>query len=429
MVKSRRRASSSGVPKTLSRRMSRSPLSASEPFSVLFLHLARVRAKGRGLDDLRSEEHVSEAKTAPDDAAVSKEPLDLLRRGAGDDVEVLGLPPQEQVTYAPSNQVGGVIVTPQPLNDLRGVGIDLIRRNLHFAARPITPAQTSKDPQQGSHVEGQRQCPVGIVLLLGRARAAWKRERGSTLPPGAMAGAAPWPPSGRARRGGGGGGGVAARGAGVAAGCGAAVATAAGFFGGGGGGVRSSRTGAAAAATGAGLGAGAVGAAAGAGLGAGAAATGAGLGAGAAAATGAGLGAGAAMGAGLAAAAATGAGRGGAQARAARATASRRSLWPGGGGGGGVVTAMRSGTEDGIVLVGGTSAAPGGGRGDCGAHGGRRGHRRLRFHLDRRAALHRCCRASSPRPPRRPIPPRPRRPRRRGACKAGRADSRARTRR
>ena len=388
MVKSRRRASSSGVPKTLSRRMSRSPLSPRAALGVFLLDLARIRAKGRRLNDLRPEEDVRQAEPASDDAAVSKEPLDLLRRGAGGDVEVLGLAPEEQIAYAPSNQEGRVIVPRQPLNHLRGVRIDLLRRDLHFGLGLSRPPGTSKVParasacaaysnESGSVPSGSYFCFPRAGVLEARAGAAFATGCG-----GALCGALATVGVGRAGDGGGGAA-AAGRGAGGAGGWGAAAATAGGFFCAGGGGVRSSRTGAGAAATGAGCGCGRSSDGRRLGRGRGGPPPPA-WGAGGEAA-GAGLGAGAEIGADFAAAATTGtAGRGaGAGAGGSRAGALA-------GCGGGVVTAMRSGIDEGMVLVGGSWAGAGrcrarrGGGGDCGTDRDRRGDGRSRLHLDRR---------------------------------------------
>ena len=99
--------------------------------AFLFLHLARVGAERGRLDDLRSEEDVREAEAAPDDAAVLEEAPDVVGRRAGDDVEVLGLAAEQQVADAAADQVGGVIVAAQALDDFGGVGIYRVRFYLH----------------------------------------------------------------------------------------------------------------------------------------------------------------------------------------------------------------------------------------------------------------------------------------------------------
>ena len=94
--------------------------------------LARVGAERRGLDDLRAEEDVRQAEAAADDAAVAEQALDLVRRRAGGDVEVLRLALEQEVAHAAADEVRRVIEAPQTLNDLCGVGIDLGRRYLHL---------------------------------------------------------------------------------------------------------------------------------------------------------------------------------------------------------------------------------------------------------------------------------------------------------
>jgi hypothetical protein len=58
------------------------------------LPVARVGAEGGGLDDLRAEEDVRQAKAPADDPAVAKQLLDFLRSRAGRDIEVLRRPLQ-----------------------------------------------------------------------------------------------------------------------------------------------------------------------------------------------------------------------------------------------------------------------------------------------------------------------------------------------
>ena len=107
--------------------------------AFLFLHLARVGAERGRLDDLRSEEDVREAEAAPDDAAVLEQAPDVVRRRAGDDVEVLRFAAEHQVADAAADQVGGVIVAAQALDDFGGVGIYPGSGLSAFAVRGTTP--------------------------------------------------------------------------------------------------------------------------------------------------------------------------------------------------------------------------------------------------------------------------------------------------
>jgi hypothetical protein len=101
---------------------------------VVVLELPRVGAEGRRLDDLGAEEDVGEPEAPPDDAAVPEHALDLVGRRARHDVEVLGPQAEEEVADATSDEVGEVFVVSESLDDLGGVGIDLIRRNLHVGS-------------------------------------------------------------------------------------------------------------------------------------------------------------------------------------------------------------------------------------------------------------------------------------------------------
>ena len=118
--------------------------------AFFLFELARVRAERRGLDDLRAVEDVGEPEAAPDDPAVPEQALDLVRRRARDDVEVFGFETEEEITHATTDEVGEVIIVSQSLDDLCGVGIDLIRRNLHvelslYSVRGKVPSGSSSD--------------------------------------------------------------------------------------------------------------------------------------------------------------------------------------------------------------------------------------------------------------------------------------------
>ena len=135
MVKSRRNASSSGVPNVLSRWMSRSgPASPSSGVLALFgggllrgrqflrCHLA---AEGRDLDRLRPEPHVRQAEAPADDPAVLEERLDLVGMRRRADVEVLRAPAEQQVADAAADEIRDVAVLMEAIEDFERVGIDL----------------------------------------------------------------------------------------------------------------------------------------------------------------------------------------------------------------------------------------------------------------------------------------------------------------
>jgi len=84
------------------------------------------------LKDLIPEMDVCQAKTAPDQATVAKDLLDLRRRGIGGDVEVLRLPAEEQVPDATTNEAGGKTVVPQAIKDSQGIGVDQLPGDVVF---------------------------------------------------------------------------------------------------------------------------------------------------------------------------------------------------------------------------------------------------------------------------------------------------------
>ena len=146
MVKSRRRASCSAVPKTLSWVMRRSvfgvprprppPPRRLRPSATPALQLGGVGAEGGDLDDLPAlEVDVREPEPAADEPAVAEDGAHLARVGAGGDVEVLGRAPQQQVADAAADEVSLVSVRVQPEDDLERVGIELVGVDLRGPAR------------------------------------------------------------------------------------------------------------------------------------------------------------------------------------------------------------------------------------------------------------------------------------------------------
>ena len=65
-----------------------------------------VAAEGGDLDNFPPEAHVDDTKAAPDDAGVAEQGVYGFRRGVGGDVEVLGMPSQQQVPDSAAYQVG-----------------------------------------------------------------------------------------------------------------------------------------------------------------------------------------------------------------------------------------------------------------------------------------------------------------------------------
>jgi hypothetical protein len=102
-VKSRRNASSSGVPKVLSRRISGSSVSATASAC-----LRKV---------------------------VAEQVAHLLRMGRSGDVEILGLAREHQVAHAASHQVGFVAGACQAIENLENVGVDIAARDGMLGAR------------------------------------------------------------------------------------------------------------------------------------------------------------------------------------------------------------------------------------------------------------------------------------------------------
>ena len=74
------------------------------------LRVVHVGAEGGDLDHLvlapAAKHHVHDAKAPPDDEGAPEQLLDLLGRGAGGDVEILGLEPQQQIAHRAADDVG-----------------------------------------------------------------------------------------------------------------------------------------------------------------------------------------------------------------------------------------------------------------------------------------------------------------------------------
>ena len=91
---------------------------------IVLVLLARVGAEGRGLDDLRAEEHVGEAKPTADDPRVAERRLDLVGRCARRNVPVLGRATDEEIANATADQVRLESSAGQLANHAIRVGID-----------------------------------------------------------------------------------------------------------------------------------------------------------------------------------------------------------------------------------------------------------------------------------------------------------------
>src|SRR3546814_6539307 len=92
-------------------------------------------AEGGDLDDLAAEHHVRQAETAADQAAVAEQVLDLFRRGAGGDVEVLGMAADHQVAHGAADQEGLVAAFAQAVEHAQRIGTDVLARNRMLVPR------------------------------------------------------------------------------------------------------------------------------------------------------------------------------------------------------------------------------------------------------------------------------------------------------
>jgi hypothetical protein len=76
------------------------------------------RAERRDFNGLRARQHVHQPEAAADDEGAAKQRLDLLRRGVGGDIEVLGLEAQQQIAHGPADDKGVKALALQPLDHL-----------------------------------------------------------------------------------------------------------------------------------------------------------------------------------------------------------------------------------------------------------------------------------------------------------------------
>jgi len=79
---------------------------------------------------------VGQAEAATDQAAIAKEPPDLLRMRVGSDVEVLGLALEQEIADAAADQIGLEAGRGEAVKDLEGVRINALSGDGVLAARP-----------------------------------------------------------------------------------------------------------------------------------------------------------------------------------------------------------------------------------------------------------------------------------------------------
>ncbi len=101
---------------------------------VLAVVVTGLATEGGDLDDLAAETHVHDTEAAADDARIAKQLLDLLRRGVGGHVEILGSDPEQGITQAASDQIGFVAGVVQAIEHLEGGFAELTTRHGVFVA-------------------------------------------------------------------------------------------------------------------------------------------------------------------------------------------------------------------------------------------------------------------------------------------------------
>ncbi|MBP1661667.1 MAG: hypothetical protein H6P95_2859 [Candidatus Aminicenantes bacterium] len=94
------------------------------------LLFAEFAAEGRDLDDLAVlEADVGQTEAAADEEGVAEELLDLVGVGVRADVEIGRPAAEEEVADCAADEVGGIAVRAQPVEDLEAVGIDVVARD------------------------------------------------------------------------------------------------------------------------------------------------------------------------------------------------------------------------------------------------------------------------------------------------------------
>jgi hypothetical protein len=80
---------------------------------------------------------MGQSETATDDAAISEQAAQLIGLRAGRHIEVLWLATQQQITHAAADQIGLMFGLVETLDYLGGIGIDLVRPDLHPVTRSM----------------------------------------------------------------------------------------------------------------------------------------------------------------------------------------------------------------------------------------------------------------------------------------------------
>ncbi|MNZ78588.1 hypothetical protein D3C78_971680 [compost metagenome] len=101
---------------------------------LVVLALRMVGAEGGHLDDLAAEMDVDQLEAPADHPRVAELGTHLLGSGAGGDVEVLGLVPEQQVAHAATDQIGLIAGFLQALDHADGVAADLLAAQRVLAA-------------------------------------------------------------------------------------------------------------------------------------------------------------------------------------------------------------------------------------------------------------------------------------------------------
>lgn len=95
------------------------------PVLVGFLVGRGRRAESGRLDDLLAEDHVHQLEAPADDARAAEQRADLLGRGIGGHVEVLGFQAHDQVAHGAAYDIGFIAVLAQDFADLDGMPGDI----------------------------------------------------------------------------------------------------------------------------------------------------------------------------------------------------------------------------------------------------------------------------------------------------------------
>jgi hypothetical protein len=93
---------------------------------MLAVIILATAPEGRHLDDFPPESHVGQSKTTSDQSGIANQIADLIGRGAGGHIEILGVLAQQQIADAAADDVGGVPGFLQTLNHLLSAGTDAI---------------------------------------------------------------------------------------------------------------------------------------------------------------------------------------------------------------------------------------------------------------------------------------------------------------